>query len=107
MLKAPVHEVERAAFPAVDVHNHVNDARNRVFARQPGTTFIALHVANHPEDLDDAPAVLDLYPNVVVETGQGRWKISGLDLPKDVLEKVYAKNAERVIPASAGAGDRR
>ena len=39
--------------------------------------------------------------------GQGRWTISGLDLPRDVLEKVYAKNAERVIPASAGAGDRR
>src|SRR5512143_2827188 len=27
MLKVPVHEVQRAAFPAVDVHNHVNDAR--------------------------------------------------------------------------------
>ena len=141
------------------------DARNRVFARHPGTTFIALHVANHPEDLDDVSSVLDRYPNVVVETGarhaelgrqprrarafflkypdrilfgtdaapdeamyrnwfrfletadehfdywnspgQGRWTISGLDLPRDVLEKVYAKNAERVIPASAGAGDRR
>jgi predicted TIM-barrel fold metal-dependent hydrolase/outer membrane protein assembly factor BamB len=44
-------------------------ARNRVFARHPRTTFIALHVANHPEDLDDASAVLDRYPNVVVETG--------------------------------------
>jgi len=28
-------------------------------------------------------------------------------IPRDVLEKVYAKNAERVIPESAGAGDRR
>lgn len=137
------------------------DARNRVFARHPGTTFIALHIANHPEDLDDASSVLDRYRNVVVETGarqaelgrqprrarefflrypdrilfgtdatpdegvyrnwfrffetadesfdywnspgQGRWKISGLDLPRDVLEKVYAKNAERVIPGSPGA----
>ena len=137
------------------------DARNRVFARHPKTTFIALHVANHPEDLDDAAMVLDRYPNVVVETGarqaelgrqprrarafflkyqdrilfgtdqspeegcyrswfrfletadeyfdywrapnQGRWKISGLDLPRDVLEKVYAKNADRVVPASPGA----
>jgi predicted TIM-barrel fold metal-dependent hydrolase len=134
------------------------DARNRVFARHPKTTFIALHVANHPEDLDDASSVLDAYPNVVVETGarqgelgrqprrarefflkyqdrilfgtdaspseglyrrwfrffetadehfdywrapaQGRWKISGLDLPREVLAKVYAANAERVIPAS-------
>ena len=134
------------------------DARNRVFARHPGTTFVALHVANHPEDLDEVERVLDRYPNVVVETGarhaelgrqprrarafflkypdrilfgtdaspeeamyrnwfrfletadesfdywnapgQGRWTISGLDLPRDVLEKVYAKNAERVIPTS-------
>ena len=29
MLRVPVHEIERAAFPAVDVHNHVNDARGR------------------------------------------------------------------------------
>jgi predicted TIM-barrel fold metal-dependent hydrolase len=30
--------------------------------------------------------------------GQGRWAISGLDLPADVLETVYATNARRLIP---------
>jgi uncharacterized protein len=136
------------------------DARNRVFARHPATTFIALHVANHPEDLDDASSVLDRFPNVVVETGarqaelgrqprrarefflryqdrilfgtdarpeetmyrnwfrwletadehfeywdhpqQGRWHIYGLDLPREVLEKVYRRNAERVLGLAAG-----
>jgi predicted TIM-barrel fold metal-dependent hydrolase len=29
--------------------------------------------------------------------GQGRWQIYGLFLPDDVLEKVYFRNAERVI----------
>ena len=29
---------------------------------------------------------------------QGRWAISGLDLPGEVLRKVYAGNAERLIP---------
>jgi predicted TIM-barrel fold metal-dependent hydrolase len=29
----------------------------------------------------------------------GRWAISGLDLPEDVLRKVYAENALRLIPA--------
>jgi predicted TIM-barrel fold metal-dependent hydrolase len=28
---------------------------------------------------------------------QGDWKISGIDLPREVLEKVYAKNAIRVL----------
>ena len=136
-------------------------ARNRVFARHPRTTFIALHVANHPENLDDVSRVLDRYPNVVVETGarhaelgrqprrareffvkyqerilfgtdarpedamyhnwfrfletadesfdywhspgQGRWTISGLDLPEKVLEKVYRRNAERVFAQWKGA----
>jgi hypothetical protein len=28
---------------------------------------------------------------------QGRWNIDGLGLPPDVLEKLYAKNAERLL----------
>ena len=34
--------------------------------------------------------------------GQGRWNIYGLYLPDDVLEKVYYRNAERVILGQAG-----
>lgn len=144
--------------PRFPAKRAILDARNRVFARHPGTTFVALHMANHPEDLADVSGVLDHYPNVVVETGarhaelgrqprrarelflkyqdrilfgtdyapeeamyknwfrfletadehfdywhapnQGRWTISGLDLPRDVLEKVYLKNAERVLGSS-------
>ena len=41
MLKVPAHEVERAAFPAVDVHNHVNDARARD-ARVPVPELLAM-----------------------------------------------------------------
>jgi predicted TIM-barrel fold metal-dependent hydrolase len=29
--------------------------------------------------------------------GQGRWYVYGLYLPDDVLEKVYRKNAEKVL----------
>ena len=136
------------------------EARDRVFARHPGTTFVALHVANRPEDLDAAGAVLDRHPNVLTETGarqaelgrqprrarelflkhqdrilfgtdhapsegmyrnwfrwletadehfdywnapaQGRWKIYGLDLPPEVLEKVYRGNAERLFTRFKG-----
>jgi predicted TIM-barrel fold metal-dependent hydrolase len=33
---------------------------------------------------------------------EGRWMISGLDLPEDVLRKVYGENARRLIPGLAG-----
>jgi hypothetical protein len=31
----------------------------------------------------------------------GRWTIAGVDLPDDVLAKVYARNALRLIPSLA------
>jgi predicted TIM-barrel fold metal-dependent hydrolase len=35
--------------------------------------------------------------------GQGRWKIYGVDLPDDVLERVYHGNAERIFAQFKGA----
>ena len=43
--------------------------RNRVFEKHPKTTFIALHVANWPENLDAVSEWLTKYPNVYVELG--------------------------------------
>jgi uncharacterized protein len=45
------------------------EERNRVIDRHPQTTFIALHVANHPENLDQVSEWLDRYPNMMVEFG--------------------------------------
>lgn len=131
------------------------EARDRVIARHPKTTFIALHMANWPENLDYVSRELERYPNMMVEFGarqaelgrqprrarafflkfqdrimfgtdngmdeemyrnhfrwletadeyfdywgypaQGRWEIYGLDLPDDVLEKIYHLNAERIF----------
>jgi len=131
------------------------DARNRMFAKHPNTTFISLHLGNWPEDLDYVSDVLNRHPNVAVEFGareaelgrqprrarrffleyqdrilfgtdatpsedmyrnyfrwletadeyfdyynapeQGRWKIYGMDLPDEVLERVYHANAERIL----------
>ena len=42
-------------------------ARNRVIARHPKTTFVGLHVANHPENLDQVSEWLDDFPNLLVE----------------------------------------
>jgi len=44
-------------------------ARDRMFARHPHTTFVALHMANWPENLDYVSHMLDTLPNVMVEFG--------------------------------------
>ena len=130
------------------------EARNRVFAKHPKTTFVSLHMG-WPENLDWVQSMLDKYPNVMVEfgareaelgrqprrtrdlfvkyqdrvmfgtdngvteemyrnnfrwletadeyfdywgaPGQGRFEISGLALPDQVLEKIYHKNAEKLF----------
>ena len=45
------------------------DARNRVFARHPKTTFVALHVGHNAEDLGYVSECLDKYRNMNVEMG--------------------------------------
>ena len=133
--------------------------RDRLFARHPGTTFIAAHMGWHANDLGRLGALLDRLPNVVVETGAilyelGRqpraaraffiehqdrvlfgkdrfapdefpyywrtfetadeyfeyyrryhafWRLYGMDLPDDVLRKVYYGNALRVVPGISRA----
>jgi predicted TIM-barrel fold metal-dependent hydrolase len=43
--------------------------RNRVFERHPNTRFWGLHMANHPEDLDEVTEWMERYPNLRVELG--------------------------------------
>jgi predicted TIM-barrel fold metal-dependent hydrolase len=139
-------------FPSKD---EILAQRNAIVERHPKTTFVALHVANRPEDLAQVSGWLDKYPNMHVEIGarlaelgrqpytardfflkyadrimfgidstprvstyepyfrfletrdeyfdyftsptQGRWKIYGIFLPDDVLEKVYRTNARRIL----------
>jgi len=45
------------------------DQRNHVIAKHPRTIFIALHVANWPENLDVVSDWLRKYPNMYVEFG--------------------------------------
>jgi predicted TIM-barrel fold metal-dependent hydrolase len=44
-------------------------ARDRVFARHPGTSFIGLHVGHSAENLSAVGEMLDRFPNVCVEIG--------------------------------------
>lgn len=129
--------------------------RNRVFEKHPGTRFWGLHMANHPEDLDEVTEWMERYPNLALELGGriaelgrqprrarqfleqyqdrvmfgmdtklsvdayrayfrfletddeafdypgypwlGAWKIYGLNLPDEVLRKLYYDNAAREL----------
>jgi predicted TIM-barrel fold metal-dependent hydrolase len=45
------------------------EERNHVFEKHPRTNFVALHVANWPENLDAVSTWLKKYPNMSVEFG--------------------------------------
>jgi predicted TIM-barrel fold metal-dependent hydrolase len=159
----------RPEFPS---NAEILEARNRVFARHPRTNFVALHVGNFAENLDNVSQNLDRFPNMYVDIAarlnelgrqpraahkffdkyqdrivfgtdatphgdkfpqqvfndslyeiyfrfletddeyfdyapapippQGRWKISGIDLPDGILQKVYHQNAARLLHVTAG-----
>jgi predicted TIM-barrel fold metal-dependent hydrolase len=96
-------------------------ARIAELGRQPRATR-ALFLS-HPERVlfgtDEIPPNLDAYQRYFrfMETadecfpyspddppGSGRWPISALDLPEDAARRVYAGNAQRLIPGLAATG---
>jgi predicted TIM-barrel fold metal-dependent hydrolase len=155
------------AAPEFPSNEQILEARNRVFARHPKTTFVALHVGNFAEDLQNVSESLDRFPNMNIDIAarlnelgrqpraarkffdkyqdrilfgtdatphgdeypqqvfndslyeiyfrfletddeyfdyapapvppQGRWKISGIDLPDPILRKIYNRNAARLL----------
>ncbi len=155
------------ASPEYPSNAEILAARNRVFARHPKTQFVALHVGNFAENLENVSANLDRFPNMHVDIAarlnelgrqpraarrffdryqdrilfgtdatphgveypqqlfgdalyqiyfrfletddeyfdyapapippQGRWRISGIDLPDSILHKVYNQNAARLL----------
>lgn len=159
------------AGPGFPSNAEILEARNRVFARHPRTTFVALHVGNFGENLENVSENLDRFPNMQVDIAarlnelgrqpraarkffdkyqdrilfatdatphgdnypqqffsdalyeiyfrfletddeyfdyapaavppQGRWRISGVDLPDEILRKVYNQNAARLLKVAA------
>jgi predicted TIM-barrel fold metal-dependent hydrolase len=66
LMRNPSWSFYGAAFPG---KQELLQQRNHVFAKHPRTTFIALHVANWPENLDSVSEWLRKYPNMYVEFG--------------------------------------
>jgi Amidohydrolase len=78
-------------FPAfADILN----ARDRVFARHPKTTFVALHVGHWAENLKAVGEMLDKFPNVHVEIGA---RIGELGRQPRTAFRFFDKYQDRIL----------
>lgn len=68
--------------------------RNRVIERHPETTFVALHMAGSPEDLQTVGIWLDKYPNMYVETGA---RLSELGRQPYTARRFFIKYQDRIM----------
>jgi predicted TIM-barrel fold metal-dependent hydrolase len=68
--------------------------RNRVIARHPKTTFVGLHVANHPENLAEVGEWLERYPNLNVETGA---RLGELGRQPRAARSFFEKYQDRIL----------
>ena len=69
-------------------------ARDRVFARHPKTTFVALHVGHWAENLAAVGEMLDKFPNVHVETAA---RIGELGRQPRTTSRFFDKYQDRVL----------
>ena len=69
--------------------------RDRVVARHPKTTFILVHFANNPEDIDYVDRLLDAHPNAYVDLSARLAEIGRHDPEK--VRRLFIKHKERII----------
>jgi len=70
------------------------EARNRMFARHPRTTFIALHVGNNAENLASVSECLERFPNMHVELAA---RIGELGRQPRAARKFFEKYQDRIM----------
>jgi predicted TIM-barrel fold metal-dependent hydrolase len=70
------------------------EARNRVLARHPKTTFVTLHVGNNAENLGYVSECLDTYPNMFVETAA---RIGELGRQPRTARRFFDRYQDRVL----------
>jgi predicted TIM-barrel fold metal-dependent hydrolase len=72
-------------------------ARNRVFGRHPNTQFVALHVGNFSEDLNNVGENLDRFPNMSVDIAA---RVGELGRQPVTARKVFDKYQDRILFAT-------
>ena len=70
------------------------EARNRVFARHPGTQFVALHVGHDAENLASVSESMDKFPNMHVELGA---RIGELGRQPRTARRFFERYQDRIL----------
>jgi len=77
--------------------------RDRMFAKHPHTTFVALHFGSWPENLDFVEQTLQKFPNVMIETGAREGELGRQ--PRRTRE-IFVKYSDRIMfGTDEGAGE--
>lgn len=71
------------------------ESLNRVIARHPKTTFVAVHFANNAEELDWVDQALDRYPNMMADLA-ARIPEIGRHHP-DAVRNLFIKHQDRIL----------
>ncbi|MEZ5323536.1 MAG: amidohydrolase family protein [Verrucomicrobiales bacterium] len=74
------------------------EARNRVLARHPGTTFVCVHFGNNPEDIDWVDRALDKFPNMMVDIAARVPELGRHDPAK--VRALFEKHQDRIFFAT-------
>ncbi len=74
------------------------EALNRVIERHPRTTFVRVHFANNPEDLDWVDAALKRYPNMYVDLAARIPELGRHDPAK--VRGLFEKYQDRILFAT-------
>ena len=74
------------------------EALNRVIARHPKTTFVCVHFANNPEDLEWVEESLDHYPNMFADLAARIPEIGRHDPER--VRRLFTKHQDRILFAS-------
>lgn len=70
------------------------ESRNRVFARHPKTSFVALHVGHNAEDLSYVSECLDRHPNMYVEMGA---RVGELGRQPRAARRFFERYQDRIL----------
>lgn len=77
--------------------------RDRMFAKHPHTTFVALHFGSWPENLDFVDQTLQRFPNVMIETGAREGELGRQ--PRRARELFLKYSGRIMFGTDEGAGE--